>query len=116
MAKRHRTGTVDTRVADGTAHQSIARHLRQRWRAQTLRQAEGSLLTASNFAEVRSAPRSQYQELLRRMPQGVQGQLDEAARSIGKDAGVTDLAAGMGQLYPQLAEGHRPPGPRKAGS
>lgn len=66
--------------------------------AQTLRQTEDSPITEAEFQGVRQLLRQQYQSLLTQIAAQAQGHLDNAARDIGRDAGVDALSLKMGEL------------------
>jgi len=66
--------------------------------AQTLRQAEDKGFTEVEFQGVRQLLRQQYQTLLMQIAPAAQGHLDQAAREIGRDAGVDALSLKMGEL------------------
>ena len=66
--------------------------------AQTLRQTESSQISEAEFAQVKTLLRQQYQSLLAELGPKVQGELDRAAREIGRDAGLESLALKAGEL------------------
>jgi len=66
--------------------------------AQTLRQAEDKGFTEAEFQAVRQLLRQQYQTLLMQIAPAAQGHLDQAAREIGRDAGVDASSLKMGEL------------------
>ena len=66
--------------------------------AQTLRQTESSQISTSEFDQVKTLLRQQYQTLLNEMGPKVQGELDRAAREIGRDAGQDTLVLKAGEL------------------
>ena len=66
--------------------------------AQTLRQTESSQLSASDFDQVKTLLRQQYQSLLSELGPKVQGELDRAAREFGRDAGQDTLVLKAGEL------------------
>lgn len=68
---------------------------------QTFRPAEESTLSPSDFGEVQVMLRQQYGELFKNVTGSVQGELDNAARKLGKDLGAQDLKLKVGEVTPQ---------------
>ena len=88
-------------VSDGDVKLAVSGkepELTRYFMVQTLRKTEANVVTTNEFLRLRNLLRGQYQELLSRVAPRVQGHLDSAARSIGKDSGIPDLSLRVGEL------------------
>jgi hypothetical protein len=85
--------------ADETAARSGVPPAMQRYfMVQTFRQSEQGTVTQAEFEPVKAMLRQQYQRMLDQSSALVQGQLDKAAREMGRDAGVPDLQMKVGEM------------------
>ncbi len=85
--------------ADQTAARSgVNPSLQRYFMVQSFRQSEQGTVTQAEFEPVKVMLRQQYQQMLDQSGALVQGQLDKAAREMGRDAGVDNLKMKVGEM------------------
>lgn len=85
--------------ADETAARTgVPPSMQRYFMVQTFRQSEQGSVTLTEFEPVKAMLRQQYQQMLDQSGALVQGQLDKAAREMGRDAGVDNLKMKVGEM------------------
>lgn len=87
-----------SKADEAAARTGVPPSMQRYFMVQTFRQSEQGSITLTEFEPVKAMLRQQYQQMLDQSGALVQGQLDKAAREMGRDAGIDNLTMKVGEM------------------